>query len=566
MRFLGPYGADVERAVAELVAGGAAERVWRRDAAFWGGDDARRKSVANRLGWLDVAAQMREHLPDLRRFGEDVRAGGFDACVLLGMGGSSLAPEVLRQSVPRAPGAPRLHVLDTTDPATIRDVERKINPARTLFFVSSKSGTTLEPNCLFAYFWEEVRKSRGDRTGESFVAVTDPGTALEALAHEHAFRHVFTNPADIGGRYSALSYFGLAPAAATGLDIEKLLDRGIAAADDARTPASDALRLGATIGSLAKGGRDKLTFILPAPLASFGLWLEQLVAESTGKEGTGIVPIAGEPLASPKHYGDDRVFVLFWLKGHDNPELDAIAGALSAEGQPVIEIDVDDAYDLGHEFFRWEFAVAVAGEVLGINPFDEPNVQESKDNTNAVLREYERTRELDLPEVDTAPMPIAVTAEGRIEHDLAPAIAALLAGVRPPRYFAITAYLQQAEQADAMFTQIRCAVRDAQHVATTLGYGPRFLHSTGQLHKGGPPEGVFLQVTVEDAPDLPIPGKPYTFGQLKRAQAIGDLQSLAKHGRPALRVHLGADVERGLAALRDAVVSAVERTPQRAGR
>ncbi|MDE3095184.1 MAG: glucose-6-phosphate isomerase [Chloroflexota bacterium] len=558
MKFeLGAYAARVEQRLRQLADDGAPGRIWQRDATFWGGDAARQASVSNRLGWLEVAAQMRDRVPELRAFGEDVRAQ-FDACVLLGMGGSSLAPEVLRGSIPHPHGWPQLYVLDTTDPATIASVTRRINPARTLFFVSSKSGTTTEPNCLFARFHELVAAERGAGAGEHFVAVTDAGTPLQDLAREHGFRRVFTNPGDIGGRYSALSYFGLAPAAATGVDVARLLDAGVRAADDARSPASDALRLGAALGELARAGRDKCTFLVTPAIASAGLWLEQLIAESTGKLGTGIVPVAGEPPGTPRHYGEDRVFVRLRIEGGDNAGLDAVAGAMVGEGHPVITIGLDDPYDLGREFMRWEFAIAVAGRVLEINPFDEPNVQESKDNTKRVLAEFERTRTLDVQGIDTAASPVALDRQdAHPSHDLDAALGRLLGRLSPGDYFAITAYIEPTAAAQAAFDAIRAGVRDARRVATTLGYGPRFLHSTGQLHKGGPPGGVFLQVTAPDAEDVAIPGEAFTFGQLKRAQAIGDLQSLEKHGRPALRVHLPADVAGGLERLRAAVQSAV---------
>ncbi len=400
MRFaLGAYEARVAQRVAALVADKACDRIWERDATFWGGDGERQRSVANRLGWLDVASQMRERVPELEAFAAQVKADGFSDAVLLGMGGSSLAPEVLRQSIADhvRDGSPRLHVLDTTDPATILAVSEHVDPARTLFFVSSKSGTTIEALSLFAYFHALVEEAKPGRAGENFVAVTDAGTPLEALARQHNFRHIFTNPGDIGGRYSVLSYFGLAPAAVAGVDVAKLLDRGIAAVADAHASASDALRLGAALGELALAGRDKCTFIVSPRIASFGLWVEQLIAESTGKEGRGILPVASEPFGTPAEYGDDRVFVQLRLEGDSNGAADALAGALAAAGHPVIVIDLADVYDLGRQFFAWEFAIAVAGQVLGINPFDEPNVQESKDNTSRVLREFEASGQLDAP-------------------------------------------------------------------------------------------------------------------------------------------------------------------------
>ncbi|MHB8376030.1 MAG: glucose-6-phosphate isomerase [Dehalococcoidia bacterium] len=558
MKFeLGAYAGRVGQRLAQLAADGAPGRIWQRDATFWGGDAARQSSVANRLGWLDVAGQMREHVAELQAFGEDVREH-FDACVLLGMGGSSLAPEVLRESIPHPHGWPPLYVLDTTDPATITSVTRRINPARTLFFVSSKSGKTIEVLSLFAHFHELVTVGRGGSAGENFVAITDAGTPLQDLARAHGFRRVFTNSGDIGGRYSALSYFGLAPAAATGVDVARLLEAGVRAADEARSPGGDALGLGAALGELARAGRDKCTFLVTPPIASFGLWVEQLIAESTGKLGKGIVPVAGEPLGTPRHYGDDRVFVRVRLEGGENAELDAVAGAMFGEGHPVITIDLGDPYDLGREFMRWEFAIAVAGQVLEINPFDEPNVQESKDNTERVLAGFERTHTLDAEGIDAAAGPVSLDRpDAHPAHDIDSALTKLLAQLAPCDYFAVTAYIEPTAAAQAAFDAIRADVRDTCRVATTLGYGPRFLHSTGQLHKGGPPKGVFLQVTAPDAEDIAIPAQPFSFGQLKRAQAIGDLQSLEKHGRPALRVHLGKDVAAGLERLRAAVRSAI---------
>ncbi len=560
MRFaLGPYEGAVRSATDALTSARAAERIFARDATFWGGDDARQRSAANRLGWLDVASTMRGRVGELRSIAEQVRADGFADAVLLGMGGSSLAPEVLRRSFGALPGWPRLHVLDTTDPATIDAVARAIDPGRTLFFVSSKSGTTIEPNCLFEFFSDVVRGAKGDRAGENFVAVTDPGTQLERLASERDFRHVFTNPADIGGRYSALSYFGLAPAAVAGIGVAQLLDRGIAEAETARA-GGDALRLGAALGALALAGRNKATFIVSHPVDSFGLWIEQLIAESTGKLGRGIVPVADEPVGAPDRYGADRVFVQLRVAGATRPEHDDFINAVIAAGHPAIVIDLADVSDLGREFFRWEYAVAVAGEVLGINPFDEPNVQESKDNTSRVLREFESSNELDSAGIDDSPEPAVFDAPGHSAGEpLEQALAGLLAQMRSGAYFAITAYVPSTEATDAAFEEMRAAVRDATGAATTLGYGPRFLHSTGQLHKGGPPQGVFLQVTMADEPDVAIPGRPYTFGQLKRAQAIGDFESLAKHGRPALRVHLGRQLDAGMAELRRAVRASVQR-------
>jgi glucose-6-phosphate isomerase len=556
MRFaLGAYEARVTKRVAALVADKACDRVWERDATFWGPDGERQRSVANRLGWLDVASQMRGCVSELEAFAAQVKAAGFSDAVLLGMGGSSLAPEVLRQSIADhvRDGALRLHVLDTTDPATILAVSEHVDPARTLFFVSSKSGTTIEALSLFAYFHALVEEAKPGRAGENFVAVTDAGTPLEALARQHHFRHIFTNPGDIGGRYSVLSYFGLAPAAVAGVDVAKLLDCGIAASADARASASDALRLGAALGELALAGRDKCTFIVSPRIASFGLWVEQLIAESTGKEGRGILPVASEPFGTPAEYGDDRVFVQLRLEGDSNGAAGALAGALAAAGHPVIVIDLDDVYDLGREFFTWQFAVAVAGQVLGINPFDEPNVQESKDNTSRVLREFEASGKLDAPFISDSGITVIAGASPAAQPSLRGVLEELFEAIADGDYFAVTAYMQPTPSTQLAFDAIRTAVREARHVATTLGYGPRFLHSTGQLHKGGPPRGSFLQVTASDQHDITIPDKPFTFGQLKRAQGIGDFESLISHGRPVARVHLGTDIESGIVQLTEAV-------------
>ncbi len=553
MKFaLGALQPRVDQRIATLAAGGGADRMWRRDVTFWGGDEARERSVGNRLGWLEVASQMRAAVAEIAAFANQVKADGFADAVVLGMGGSSLAPEVLRQSIADhgAVGWLKLHVLDTTDPATILAVSDHVDIARTLFFVSSKSGTTIEALSLFAYFHDLVERAKPGHAGENFVAVTDAGTPLEALAQEHGFRKAFVNPGDIGGRYSALSYFGLAPAAVAGVDVARLIDRGIAAGADARAPSSDALRLGVVLGELALAGRDKCTFVVSPQTASFGLWVEQLIAESTGKEGRGILPVASEPYGTPAHYGNDRLFVQLRLKGDANDAEDAFVDALQEEGQPTIVIDLDDVYDLGGEFFTWEFAVAIAGHVLGINPFDEPNVQESKDNTSRVLKEFETTGQLDSPTPSHSGV-MVMRGGSDVPESLAGALDGMFSSLTDGDYLAITAYLQPTPSVNAALEQIRSIVRDARRVATTLGYGPRFLHSTGQLHKGGPARGTFLQVTASCEHDITIPAKPFTFGQLNRAQSIGDFESLAAHGRPVVRVHLGSDVESGLVQLID---------------
>ncbi len=474
---------------------------------------------------------MEKSLPDLLAFSEEARRDA-DRVLVLGMGGSSLAPLVFAESFPRRGGFPRLEILDSTDPAMVEAAAAGDHLARTLFVVSSKSGTTLEPNIFFDYFFERVRVEIGSRAGERFVVVTDPGSKLESQARGREVRRVFAGDPAIGGRYSALSAFGIVPAALAGIDVAELLARGraMAAQCHREIPENPGVRLGAALATLALAGRDKVTFAVGAPVERFGMWIEQLIAESTGKEGRGILPVEGEALGPPDRYGDDRVFVAVGRPG--DPMEPAIA-RLSQAGHPVVRFEVADALDLGAEMFRWEFATAVAGQVLGINPFDQPNVQEAKDRTNEILQ---------------GKSPSAPASAGIDEG----ALAGLLDGIRPGDYFAITAYLPSTTENERRLNGIRLRVRDARRVATTVGFGPRFLHSTGQLHKGGPATGVFLQLTAGESSDVAIPGKPYTFGQVLSAQAGGDLAALQTRGRRALTVHL-PDAASGLEDLAAAV-------------
>jgi len=487
------------------------KRIWARDPTVWK-DDPDTPEIRDRLGWLTVGEAMAQQAKSLKAFADDVRAE-FTRVVLCGMGGSSLAPEVLWRTFGATPGHPALHVLDSTDPRAVRQVEPSGDLAKTLFIISSKSGTTQESDSFFRYFWD-----RTGRRGSQFVAITDPGTPLETLAAERHFRRAFSNPPDIGGRYSALSFFGLVPAALIGVNVETLLHRAhrMAEACAAFVPALEnpAARLGAVLGEGALAGRNKATFVLSPGIASFGLWVEQLIAESTGKEGKGILPVAGEPLGPPEVYGDDRLFVAMTLAGEADAEIESRLAALEKAGHPVVHLKLDDRYDVGQEFFRWEFATAVAGAVLRINAFDQPNVAESKANTKAVLGK------------GSTPSPAASAEE----------LERFLAGIRPGDYLAIMAYLPPTPENDRRLGAIRLRLRDRLKVATTLGYGPRFLHSTGQLHKGGPPVGHFLQITEPLKVDLPIPGEPFTFGRLEAAQAEGDLVALRARGRPAIRI------------------------------
>ena len=514
----------VEATLEKLERQNVVGRIWQRDHTVWNpGPD----EIADRLGWLEVVGQMRDVVPALTEYADDVRSAGFRQLVLLGMGGSSLGPEVLRQTFGSSDGFPELTVLDSVVPGQVRAVTEAIDPGSTLFIVSSKSGGTAEPNALYKHFRPLVERAVGvDHAGHSFVAITDEDTSLESLGYEQGFRAIFLNLSDIGGRYSILSYFGLAPAALMGLNVDRLLDRaaGMQEACGPRVPVRDnpGAMLGAMMGGMASSGRDKLTLVTSPSIDSFGLWVEQLIAESTGKEGRGIVPVAGDALVGPEAYGDDRLFVYMRLDGDDNGTGDAAIGAIESSGQPVVRLALQDRYDLGAEFFRWEFATAVAGSVLGINPFDQPDVELAKRRTQDALHEYETSGELPRPEVQES-------------------IDSLLGDARPGRYLAIMAFCESTEEVELALEEFRRAVVERYHVATTLGYGPRFLHSTGQLHKGGPDSGLFLQLTADHAADLSIPGDPYTFGILADAQALGDLRALGESGRHVVRVHLGPE-------------------------
>jgi len=515
---------DLEPAIIERLntaeAESVAKRVWARDESLWGGPGV--PEIGNRLGWLNISDKMLEHAGELHEFAEAARADGLEHAVLLGMGGSSLGPEVIRRSYGEVPGGLRLHVLDSTDPGAVLETERAVDLDKTLFIVSSKSGGTIETLSHMRYFFE---RTGGD--GSRFCAVTDPGSPLGELARERGFRKVFENDPDIGGRYSALSYFGLVPAALAGVNIEGMLRQAQVAEQNCAQYGSfqsnSGLWLGCVIGELAQHGRDKLTYVVSEPISSLGLWVEQLIAESTGKHGKGILPVADEPLGAPEVYGDDRVFA--YLRNEDEPdaELDAAMEALGRAGHPVTTGRViGGAADLGRIFFVTEFATAVAGWALGINPFDQPNVQEAKDNTARILEEG-------LPEVEPG------------------SLVELLAKASPPKYIAILGYVTPSEEYDAAVTDLRVALRERTKCTTTFGYGPRYLHSTGQYHKGGPPNGLFIQLYQPGSDDVEIPEAGYSFEHLKNAQALGDMQTLRAHGLEVVRVEVdGPDDVRGL--------------------
>src|SRR5512133_4050164 len=510
---------DVEPRVAKRVKQAAEEdvarRIWRKDDTLWG--PAGQPEVANRLGWLTVAEQMREELDDLQAFAAGVRDEGVKDVVLLGMGGSSLAPEVIRRSFGEQAGWPSLHVLDSTDAGAVRSVETAIDLDHALFLVSTKSGGTIETLSLFKHFWS----LRSD--GSSFVAITGRGSGLEKVAAEHGFRRTFLSDPDIGGRYSALSFFGLVPAALMGADTAGILHAAAVAEHNCQScesgDVSSGLWLGIGWGELAEAGRDKLTYVIDPPLQSFGLWVEQLIAEATGKQGKGILPVVDEPVGAPDVYGQDRTFLHLRNGEHPDEATDAKVAALREAGHPVIVREISGPEDLGRIFFFAEFAIATVGWVLGINPFDQPNVQEAKDATNRVLAEGAEDQ------------PDATDDELR----------SLLGGLGAPSYLAVMGYVEPSGDFDAAVSELRQVIRDATRSATTFGYGPRFLHSTGQLHKGGPPTGRFLQLVHDSGPDVDIPDADYGFTRLKHAQAIGDLETPRAHDSPAARVTLEGD-------------------------
>lgn len=550
---LGPYRQLVESALRNLTKIEANRRIWAKDGTLWQQSPRAVAEIEDRLGWLDLPFTMRAQVASLRALASEVLAEGMRHVLLLGMGGSSLAAEVMRLILGRAAGYPELTVLDSTDPAQIRRAAAVAPLSQTLVIVASKSGLTAEVASLYAYFKARLSTDVGQGWQRHVLAITDPGTKLAALATEEGFRTVFLNPPDVGGRYSALSFFGLVPAALVGVDLERLLERAMDMAKECgvAVPVMDhpAFALGAAMGELARWpypGRDKLTLLTSAELAPFGAWAEQLIAESSGKEGRGILPVEGECLKDPKRYGSDRFFVYLRLDTSHNVDLDALAVALVKLGHPLIVLRLRDIYDLGAEFFRWEFATAVACQCLGVNPFDQPDVESAKVQAREGLARYEETRS--LPEELPALQEGVLTFFGPppLTSDAGEYFRSFLSQVKEGDYVALMAYVERNEAYHALLQRVRCALSEKLGVATTVGFGPRFLHSTGQLHKGGRNTGFFLQLTQDEPDDLAIPGHSYTFGILKRAQALGDLRALRAAGRRVLRIHLGADVECGL--------------------
>jgi transaldolase / glucose-6-phosphate isomerase len=560
--------ATVKKNLNDWRASGKVRRLWQGDASLWTNEDE-----ANWLGWLGITDEQLANTAKLKELADEVKSAGFSDILLLGMGGSSLCPEVLALTYPQTPGFPRLHILDSTDPAQIRSIEKKVTLAKTLFIVSSKSGSTLEPNIYKQYFFERVQQTMGtdkDKAGSHFIAITDPGSKMQQVAERDRFRHIFYGLPSIGGRYSALSNFGMVPAAAMGLDTGKFLQRtkGMVEACKPSTPVEQnpGVMLGLIMGTAAKLGHDKMTLITSPGIADLGAWLEQLIAESTGKLGKGIIPVDRENIGAPEEYANDRIFAYLRLEGAPDTAQDAKVAALEKAGQPVVRIAVSDIYTLGQEFFRWEIATAVAGSILGINAFNQPDVEASKIVTKQLTSAYEASGALppEKPIVEEAGFKLFTDENNAAELAKAAAgnssagllknyLRAHLARLGAGDYFALLGYVEMNGEHGSLLQDLRMTVRDRKRVATCLGFGPRFLHSTGQAYKGGPNSGVFLQITCDDAQDLPVPGQKYTFGVVKAAQARGDFQVLADRKRRALRVHLGSDVKAGLTKLAELV-------------
>jgi glucose-6-phosphate isomerase len=511
---LGPLTDRVNSAMEAAVVDEVARRIWSKDSSLWKSDENNAKVIKNSLGWLTVADEMLGVADELVEFAETIRARGFQHVMVCGMGGSSLCPEVLARTFGRQEGFPELLVLDSTDPDVIAAFAQRIDIERCLFIIASKSGSTTEPN-VFYKFWYDQLSRRSENPGDNFIAISDPGSPLVETAAELKFRRTFLNQSDIGGRYSALSYFGMVPAALMGLDVRRFLDRARQVAQPDVTEES-ALPLGVIMGECANAGRDKLTLVIDPSLETLGLWIEQLVAESTGKEGKGILPVNGELVGTPEVYGNDRLFVSISLGAVSKETKDKL-DALAEAGHPVVHRELASVYRLGAEFFEWEFATACAGWRLGINPFDQPNVQEAKDATKELLESFVRRGRLDERDESAADEVFTI---------------------KPGDYIAFLNFIEETPEIDRQFQELRTQLRETTRCAVTVGYGPRFLHSTGQLHKGGPDTGVFFQIIAEDQADFPIPGEDYTFSILKQAQALGDFRALAKRGRRVIGIEI----------------------------
>jgi glucose-6-phosphate isomerase len=554
----------VDAASADWQSNNKIERFWKKDPSLWTSDGEEKW-----MGWIDIVERQRKDLASLAELGGDIESADFQSALLLGMGGSSLCPEVLAKTFGPQPGFPELHIVDSTDPAQVMAACDEVNLGDTLVIVASKSGSTLEPNILKQFFFDEVRRAVApEDAGNQFVAITDPGSKMEQVAQKDGFRYIFYGDPEIGGRYSALSNFGMVAATVAGLHVGKLLEEAGKGVASAKEPVANnpGVQLGLLLGSAANAGRDKITIFTSPEISDLGAWMEQLIAESTGKRGKGITPVDREAIEAPEVYGNDRVFAYVRLKSTADASLDAKVAALEAAGHPVVYIEIEDLYEIFGQFFTWEIATAVAGSVMGINPFNQPDVEAAKIETRALTEEYEKTGKL--------PERKPVLSESGIELYATEAYAAELRGSAPTDtltgflrahfdqlrvgdYFATLAFLPMFPEHEVAIQVLRHLVRDKKHVATCLGFGPRFLHSTGQDYKGGPNTGVFLQITAGHADDVDIPNQQYTFGVVIDAQAAGDLAVLESRGRRALRVHLGSDVTAGLNALNAAVVAAL---------
>jgi transaldolase / glucose-6-phosphate isomerase len=566
--FSAPLTQAVQSALKDWQTNNKMARLWRGDPSLWTGDDEDKW-----VGWLPIVEDQLAHLKQLNDAAADAPKAGFMHALLLGMGGSSLCPEVLKITYGRQPGHPELHVLDSTDPAQIKSIENQVDLAKTVCIVASKSGSTLEPNIFKQYFFDRMQQAVGkDKAGEHFIAITDPGSKMQQVAERDQFRKIFFGVASIGGRYSALSNFGMVPAAVMGLDLTKFLQRTneMVQACKPEVPADQnpGAVLGAILGTLGNLGRNKVTIITSPRIHDLGAWLEQLIAESTGKIGKGLIPVDREALGAPEVYGNDRVFIHLRLADEPDTAQKQKLDALRNAGHPVVEIELVDTYDLGQEFFRWEIATAVAGSILKINPFNQPDVEASKIVTRQLTEAYEKSGKLpeESPIFDESGIKLFTDERNAAslnnlagnDRSLMGFLRAHLSQLGPGDYMALLGFIEMNGAHEKMLQAMRHAVRDRKHVATCLGFGPRFLHSTGQAYKGGPNTGVFLQITCDDANDLPVPGQKYTFGTVKAAQARGDFQVLADRKRRALRVHLPKDVEAGLENLGRAVVSALK--------
>ena len=562
-----PLATAVKITAADWQSGGKMQRLWQHDATLWSGSDE-----ANWLGWLDIVEEQIAQQDQLQKIAKEVQQRGFQHVLLLGMGGSSLCPEVLRMTFGRIPHFPTLHVLDSTDPAQVKSFEHQIDIEKTLFIVSSKSGSTLEPNIFKQYFFERTKQAVGaTKVGSHFMAITDPGSKMQQVAESDRFLHIFFGRPSIGGRYSALSNFGMVPAAVIGLDTKKFLDHAMemvrACGASVAVDDNPGAAMGVILGTAAISGRDKVTIVASPGISDLGAWLEQLLAESTGKIGKGIIPVDRENLAAPGAYGSDRVFAYVRLESAPDADQDAKVAAIEKAGHPVVRITMSDIYELGAEFFRWEIATAVAGSIIGINAFNQPDVEASKIVTKSLTSEYEKNGSLpaEKPVVEDGGIKLFTDEKNAAElakgvgsdQSLLGYLKAHLGRIHAGDYFAVLGYIQMNAEHEQSLQTLRHAVRDKKRVATCLGFGPRFLHSTGQAYKGGPNSGVFLQITCDDSVELPVPGQKYTFGVVKAAQARGDFQVLAERGRRALRVHLGKDLKAGLATLLAAVQKAL---------